>query len=56
MFFDENKHDALIQDLGEENWYMAVTFIILFFISLFYGTSVMLIKVRKTEVLNNESA
>lgn len=48
VFFDENKQ-LLIQDMGEENWLMTMTFLLLFFISLFYGILVTLIKVRETD-------
>ncbi|KAM4635453.1 uncharacterized protein ACJ7VT_008800 [Polymixia lowei] len=46
VYFDENSHDPIIQDLGEDTWYMACTFLLLFFVALFYGILVTLIKTK----------
>lgn len=46
VFFDENKQD-FVQEVGEENWLMTITFLLLFFVSLCYGILVTLIKVRQ---------
>ncbi|XP_056136556.1 uncharacterized protein LOC130113070 [Lampris incognitus] len=45
VYVDQNQHDVVIQDVEEEDWYMAFTFLLLFFISLLYGVTVTLIKV-----------
>ncbi|XP_056136791.1 immunoglobulin mu heavy chain-like [Lampris incognitus] len=44
VYVDQNQHDVVIQDVEEEDWYMAFTFLLLFFISLLYGVTVTLIK------------
>ncbi|CAL8273059.1 unnamed protein product [Lota lota] len=45
VLFDENKQ-VFVQDVGEDNWIMTITFLLLFFISLFYGILVTLIKTK----------
>lgn len=50
MFFDDNRNDAFVQDVGEENWYMAFIFLLLFLIALLYGILVTLMKVSKMSV------
>ncbi|KAI5623131.1 hypothetical protein C0J50_17385, partial [Silurus asotus] len=46
IYFDENKEDAITMDQAEETWNMACAFIILFIITLVYGCSVTLVKVK----------
>ncbi|TSK87411.1 Ig mu chain C region membrane-bound form [Bagarius yarrelli] len=46
IYFDENKSVDTVLDQAEENWNMACAFIVLFIISLLYGCSVTLIKVK----------
>ncbi|KAI5097738.1 hypothetical protein C0J45_13047, partial [Silurus meridionalis] len=46
IYFDENKEDAITVDQAEETWNMACAFIILFIITLIYGCSVTLVKVK----------
>ena len=53
VLFDENKQ-VFVQDVGEDNWMMTITFLLLFFISLFYGILVTLLKVSETEVAYTE--
>ncbi|XP_078141099.1 uncharacterized protein LOC139914275 [Centroberyx gerrardi] len=45
-FIDENNHDAINQDLGEGNWYMTFTFLLLFLVSILYSISMTLIKTK----------
>ncbi|XP_060757172.1 uncharacterized protein LOC132868329 [Neoarius graeffei] len=46
IYFDENKSETSTLDQAEETWNMACAFIILFVISLVYGCSVTLVKVK----------
>ncbi|XP_058264726.1 hemicentin-1-like isoform X1 [Hemibagrus wyckioides] len=46
IYFDENKSEAASLDQSEETWNMACAFIILFIISLIYGCSMTLVKVK----------
>ncbi|XP_071369918.1 uncharacterized protein [Centroberyx affinis] len=45
-FVDENNHDAINPDLGEGNWYMTFTFLLLFYVSLLYSILMTLIKTK----------
>ncbi|XP_059931247.1 hemicentin-1-like [Gadus macrocephalus] len=45
VLFDENKQ-VFVQDMGEDNWMMTITFLLLFFVSLFYGILVTVIKTK----------
>jgi hypothetical protein len=53
VLFDENKQ-VFVQDMGEDNWMMTITFLLLFFVSLFYGILVTVIKVSETDVAYTE--
>ena len=53
VLFDENKQ-VFVQDVGEDNWMMTITFLLLFFVSLFYGILVTVIKVSETDVAYTE--
>nr|pir Ig heavy chain - channel catfish [Ictalurus punctatus]AAC60133.1 immunoglobulin heavy chain [Ictalurus punctatus] len=46
IYFDENTSETSTLDQAEETWNMACAFIILFVISLLYGCSVTLVKVK----------
>ncbi|XP_060758710.1 titin-like [Neoarius graeffei] len=46
IYFDENKSETSTLDQAEETWNMACAFIILFVISLVYGCSMTLVKVK----------
>ncbi|KAF4092483.1 hypothetical protein AMELA_G00021500 [Ameiurus melas] len=46
IYFDENMSETSTLDQAEETWNMACAFIILFIISLLYGCSVTLVKVK----------
>ncbi|XP_050958418.1 uncharacterized protein ighd isoform X23 [Labeo rohita] len=48
IFLNENKHEAIAQDTVEETWNMACAFLALFLISLIYGCTVTLVKVKPT--------
>ncbi|XP_071761472.2 uncharacterized protein LOC139916479 [Centroberyx gerrardi] len=45
-FIDENNHDVINQDLGEGNWYMTFTFLLLFLVSILYSILMTLIKTK----------
>lgn len=46
IFMNENKPEAIAQDTIEEAWNMACAFLILFLLSLLYGCTVTLVKVK----------
>ncbi len=46
MFMNENKPEAIAQDTIEEAWNMACAFLVLFLLSLIYGCTVTLVKVK----------
>ncbi|XP_058626157.1 LOW QUALITY PROTEIN: uncharacterized protein LOC131536955 [Onychostoma macrolepis] len=48
IFMNENKPEAIAQDTVEEAWNMACAFLILFLLSLLYGCTVTLVKVKPT--------
>ncbi|XP_016344603.1 uncharacterized protein LOC107690708 [Sinocyclocheilus anshuiensis] len=48
IFMNENKPEAIAQDTVEEAWNMACAFLVLFLLSLFYGCTVTLVKVKPT--------
>ncbi|XP_052407828.1 uncharacterized protein ighd isoform X9 [Carassius gibelio] len=48
IFLNENKPEAITQDTVEEAWNMACAFLVLFLLSLLYGCTVTLVKVRLT--------
>ncbi|XP_060946620.1 uncharacterized protein ighd [Limanda limanda] len=45
-FFDEIVNADVNQDVGGESWYMALTFMLLFFISVIFGVSATMIKTK----------
>ncbi|KAJ3583401.1 hypothetical protein NHX12_017465 [Muraenolepis orangiensis] len=55
VFFDENKQ-VFVQDVREGNWLMTSTFLLLFFVSLFYGIVVTLIKTKRRGPQETSSA
>uniref|UniRef100_A0A672SZ48 Uncharacterized LOC107583070 n=1 Tax=Sinocyclocheilus grahami TaxID=75366 RepID=A0A672SZ48_SINGR len=48
IFMNENKPEAIAQDTVEEAWNMACAFLVLFLLSLFYGCTATLVKVKPT--------
>ncbi|XP_016113305.1 Ig mu heavy chain disease protein-like, partial [Sinocyclocheilus grahami] len=48
IFMNENKPEAIAQDTVEEAWNMACAFLTLFLLSLLYGCTVTLVKVKPT--------
>ncbi|XP_072549011.1 uncharacterized protein [Salminus brasiliensis] len=46
LYFDENTSNAIAEDTAEETWNMACAFLALFLLSLIYGCSVTLVKVK----------
>ncbi|XP_051572243.1 uncharacterized protein ighd, partial [Myxocyprinus asiaticus] len=46
IFFNENEPEAIAQDSVEGSWNMACAFLILFILSLIYGCTVTLVKVK----------
>ncbi|XP_051994407.1 uncharacterized protein LOC127652326 [Xyrauchen texanus] len=46
IFFNENKPDAIAQESVEESWNMACAFFVFFILSLIYGCTVTLVKVK----------
>ncbi|RXN05504.1 membrane-bound immunoglobulin [Labeo rohita] len=47
IFMNENKPEAIAQDTVEETWNMACAFLALFLLSLIYGCTVTLVKVKR---------
>lgn len=45
-FLDEILYAEVYQDIGVDGWYVTLTFLLLFLISVFYGVGATLIKVR----------
>lgn len=48
IFMNENKAESVVHESFEEAWKMACSFLILFLLSLFYGCTVTLVKVKRT--------
>lgn len=46
IFMNENKPESITQDTVEEAWNMACAFLTLFLLSLLYGCTVTLVKVK----------
>lgn len=46
IFMNENKPESIVQDTVEETWNMACAFLALFLLSILYGCTVTLVKVK----------